>query len=93
MTFKKKAHAGEQQRPDVLRRREAWFDLRPDLDPARLVFIDETGANTKMASPARSGAARRALSSSGPAWSLETTTFVGARRLEGMTAPMVLGAR
>ena len=46
---KKTAHASEQQRPDVLRRRRAWFELQPDLEPERLVFIDETGASTKMA--------------------------------------------
>ncbi len=51
MTFKKKktAHAAEQQRADVPRRRQAWFDAQPDLEPARLVFIDETGASTKRA--------------------------------------------
>ena len=49
MTVKKTAHASEQTRPDVARRREAWFELQPDLDPERLVFIDETGASTKMA--------------------------------------------
>jgi hypothetical protein len=29
--------------------RQAWFDGQLDLDPAKLVFIDETGASTKMA--------------------------------------------
>lgn len=29
--------------------RAAWFDGQLDLDPARLVFIDETSASTKMA--------------------------------------------
>ncbi|WP_298987502.1 IS630 family transposase [uncultured Roseibium sp.] len=90
MTFKKTAHASEQQRPDVLRRREAWFDLQPDLDPARLVFIDETGANTKM--DRLRGRALRGERCRAPVphghW--KTTTFVGALRLEGMTAPMVL---
>lgn len=28
---------------------EAWFAAQPDLDPERLVFVDETAANTKMA--------------------------------------------
>jgi hypothetical protein len=28
--------------------REAWFAAQIDLDPDKLVFIDETGANTKM---------------------------------------------
>lgn len=49
MTLKKTAHASEQDRPDVLARRRAWFKAQPDLDPERLVFIDETGASTKMA--------------------------------------------
>jgi hypothetical protein len=39
----------ETDRPDILRRRDAWFDGQPDLEPDRLVFIDETGASTKMA--------------------------------------------
>ena len=33
ITFKKTAHASEQQRPDVLQRRRAWFETQPDLDP------------------------------------------------------------
>ena len=49
-TFKKKsAHALEQERPDLLKRRRDWFEAQPDLDPRRLVFIDETGLSTKMA--------------------------------------------
>lgn len=47
ITVKKAAHATEQQRPDVAGRREAWFDAQPDLDPAHLVFIDETRTTTK----------------------------------------------
>jgi hypothetical protein len=34
------AHALEQDRPDVLKRRRAWFNGQLDLDPERLVFID-----------------------------------------------------
>jgi hypothetical protein len=37
---KKSAHATEQDRPDVLKQREEWFDGQLDLDPERLVFID-----------------------------------------------------
>ena len=29
--------------------REAWFEGQLELDPTRIVFIDETAANTKMA--------------------------------------------
>jgi len=74
----------------VLRRRQAWFEDQPDLEPERLVFIDETGASTKMAR--RYGRAPKGERCRAPVphghW--KTTTFVGALRLEGMTAPMVL---
>ena len=90
ITFKKTAHASEQQRPDVLQRRRAWFEAQPALDPDKLVFVDETGASTKMAR--RSGRALRGHRCRAPVphghW--KTTTFVGALRLSGMTAPMVL---
>jgi transposase len=46
---KKTAHATEQERPDVKQKREAWCDGQLDLDPARLIFIDETWASTNMA--------------------------------------------
>ena len=54
------------------------------------MFIDETGASTKMAR--RYGRAPRGERCQAPVphghW--KTTTFVGALRLEGMAAPMVL---
>jgi transposase len=88
--IKKTAHAAEQERPDVLLAREAWFDNQLDLDPERLVFIDETGASTKMARTR--GRAHRGERCRAPVphghW--KTTTFVGALRLGGLTAPMVL---
>lgn len=86
----KKAHASEQERPDLLAWRHAWFKAQPDLDPERLVFIDETGVSTKMAR--LRGRARRGIRCRPPIphghW--KTTTFTGALRLTGMTAPMVL---
>ena len=46
---KKTAHAAEQRRSTVNAAREAWFEGQLELDPTRIVFIDETAANTKMA--------------------------------------------
>ena len=43
ITFKKTAHASEQQRVDVLRRRRAWFETQPGLDPERLVLSTRPG--------------------------------------------------
>lgn len=86
---KKTAHALEQEREDVLKRRQDWFDLQPDLDPQRLVFIDETGLSTKMARlrgrALRGERCRAAI----PHGHWKTTTFTGGLRLSGMTAPFV----
>ena len=90
ITFKKTAHASEQQRADVLRRRRAWFETRPGPDPERLVFVDETGASTKMARRCGRAARGHRCRSPVPHGHWKTTTFVGALRLSGMTAPMVL---
>jgi hypothetical protein len=46
---KKSVHAAEQRRNAENAAREAWFKGQLDLDPTRIVFIDETAANTKMA--------------------------------------------
>ncbi len=66
------------------------MEAQPDLDPERLVFVDETGASTKMAR--RYGRSPRGSRCRAPVphghW--KTTTFAGALRLEGMSAPMVL---
>ena len=70
--------------------REAWFEGQLDLDPAKLVFIDETGASTKMArirGRAKRGQRCRAAIPHGH-W--KTTTFTAGLRLNGLTAPMVL---
>lgn len=71
-------------------RRQAWFDAQPDLDPARLVFIDETGASTKMARLRGRAPRGQRCRAAVPHGHWKTTTFVGAPRLCGMTAPMVL---
>ncbi len=74
----------------MARARRTWRAAQPDLDPARLVFIDETGASTKMARlRGRSPRGARCLASV-PHGHWKTTTFVGALRQSGMTAPMVL---
>ena len=90
MTFKKTAHAAEQERPDVAARRRAWFAAQPDLDPQHLVFIDETGASTKMARLRGRALKGERCRAAVPHGHWKTTTFTGALRLHGMTAPMVL---
>ncbi|GLK73623.1 hypothetical protein GCM10017643_37410 [Ancylobacter dichloromethanicus] len=86
---KKSAHALEQERPDILKRREDWFDAQPDLDPERLVFIDETGLSTKMARLRGRSLRGERCRAGVPHGHWKTTTFTGALRLAGMTAPFV----
>jgi transposase len=74
----------------VAAQRAAWQALQPEIDIDRLVFIDETGASTKMARLCgRSPRGKRCVASI-PHGHWQTTTFVGALRATGMTAPMVL---
>ena len=73
-----------------MRRRRAWFDGQLDLDPEKLIFIDETAASTKMArlrGRAKRGERCRA---SVPHGHWKTTTFTAGLRLNGLAAPMLL---
>jgi transposase len=87
---KKSAHAEEQDRPDILKRRWAWFEAQPDLDPDRLVFIDETWASTNMARTHGRAPRGERLRAAIPHGHWLTTTFVAGLRNTGMVAPMVL---
>ena len=87
---KKSAHAAEQNRPDILKRREAWFEDQLELDPGKLVFIDETGAATNMARLRGRAQKGERLRAGIPHGHWKTTTFVAGLRLTGMVAPMVL---
>jgi transposase len=71
-------------------KRQAWFDGQIALDPAKLIFIDETGAKTNMARTrgrAKRGDRCRAAIPHGH-WN--TTTFTAGLRLDGIAAPMLL---
>jgi transposase len=70
--------------------REAWRALMPGLDPDRLVFIDETGASTKMARLRGRAPRRQRCRAPVPHGHWKTTTFTGALRRSGLTAPMTL---
>ena len=73
-----------------MKQREEWFDGQLDLDPDKLVFIDETWASTNMAR--RYGRCRRGerLRAGIPFGHWKTTTFFAGLRRSGMVAPWVL---
>ena len=73
-----------------MKRRGAWFEEQLDLDPERLVFIDETWASTSMART--HGRCRRGerLRVGVPHGHWKTTTFIAGLTTRGMIAPFVL---
>ena len=70
--------------------REAWFEGQLDLDPDRLVFVDESWASTSMAR--RHGRCPRGqrLRMSVPHGHWKTTTFIAGLRSSGIVAPYVV---
>jgi transposase len=82
--------AREQDRPDIARRRAQWRDYQRRIDPARLVFIDETWTKTNMA-PLRGWAPRgQRLRAKVPYGHRNTMTFVAALRHDRIEAPWLL---
>lgn len=87
---KKTLHAAEQERPDVAAARAAWRAAQPALNPADLVFVDETWASTNMTRRhGRAPRGQRCLASV-PHGHWLTTTFVAGLRHDGIVAPCVL---
>jgi transposase len=69
-----------------LKKRQEWFGAQLDLDPRKLVFIDETGASTNLA---RKGGRRRRgrrLRVGVPHGHYKTITLVSGLRLSGLVA-------
>src|SRR6266480_5162305 len=88
--LKKSLQATERQRADVARARRRWIREQGMLDPARLIFIDETAVSTNMVR--LRGRAPRGVRLVGhvPLGEWKTITFVAALRHNKMVAPMVI---
>jgi len=82
--------AREQDRPDIARRRAQWRRYQRRIDPARLVFIDETWTKTNMA-PLRGWApCGERLLAKVPYGHWNTMTFIAALRHDRIEAPWLL---
>lgn len=90
VTFKKTLHAAEQDRPDVKAAREAWRKNQVSLDPAHLLFIDETATATNMTRLRGRSMQGQRLIGKAPHGHRKTTTFVAALRNDRITAPLVI---
>jgi transposase len=79
--------AREQERADVSRRRAQWRKHQKRIDPARLVFIDETWAKTNMTRTHGWAPRGQRLVDKVPHGHWKTTTFLAALRCDAVTAP------
>src|ERR1041385_1364444 len=87
---KKSVVAGERDRPEVARRRAQWIKRQKNIDPERLVFIDETWTRTDMA-PLRGWApSGQRLIAKVPHGRWKTLTFLAALRHDRIEAPWLL---
>lgn len=87
---KKTLIAEEQDRPDVVEKRNQWQSTQQQFDPDRFVFIDETWAKTNMTRTyGRSEIGTRVIQKV-PNGRWQTTTFVGALRATGFIAPLTI---
>jgi transposase len=80
----------EQSRPDIARKRQRWKKHQERIDPARLVFIDETWVKTNMAPLHGWGPRGQRLPARVPHGHWKTLTFVAALRLDRIDAPFVI---
>lgn len=87
---KKTLIAVEQNRPDVAQQRSQWNRSQPQIDPAKLVFIDETWAKTNMTRRYGRSELGTRLVEKAPCGRWQTTTFLGALRTTGFVAPLTV---
>ncbi len=83
---KKVPRAQEQDRPEVQEQRREFREELAGLDPRRLIFIDECGANTAMTrTHGRAPVGQRVYASTPGRW--KSITLTCGLRLSGVTAP------
>jgi transposase len=79
--------AREQDRPDVSRRRAQWRNYQGLIDPARLIFIDETWAKTNMTRTHGWAPRGARLVDKVPHGHWKTSTFLAGLRHDRIAAP------
>jgi transposase len=85
--IKKTLAAAEQERPDVAERRSHWHERLASHPVQRLVFIDESGANTKMTRLRGRALGGRRLVGRIPWGNYQTSTLISGIRWDGPCAP------
>jgi transposase len=87
--------AAERERAEVINARRLWIlsrQPRMQVEPHRLVFLDETGVTTKMTRLRGRSLRGQRLHASAPFGHWHTQTFIAGLRCWGMTAPWIIDA-
>ncbi len=87
---KKSLHAQEQDTPENQQRRAAWQEALNGIDPARLVFLDETGVTTEMTRRYGRALSGERVREATPAGHWSTLTLLGALTSRGVLASMTV---
>ena len=82
--------AGEQDRPDVARRRRQWAKYQGRIDVRSLIFLDETWAKTNMAPLRGWSPSGTRLKAKVPHGHWKTMTFLAALRHDRIEAPWLI---
>jgi transposase len=82
--------AGEQDRPDVARRRRQWVKYQGRIDARTLVFLDETWTKTNMAPLRGWSPSGTRLKAKVPHGHWKTMTFLAALRHDRIEAPWLI---
>ena len=85
--IKKTLFAAEQNRPDVAEKRAHWHEHLAVEPATRLVFVDESGVNTKMTRGRGRALGGRRLLAHIPQGHYQTSTLISGLRLQGPCAP------
>ena len=87
---KKSRRAAEQDRPELKAERAAWREEFAGVDPARLVFVDESGASTAMDRTHGRCASGKRVDGPVPHGHWKVVTLTAAVRLDGVPASACL---
>lgn len=82
--------AAERERPDIQLARNWWKENQPLWDIRKLIFLDETGVNTKMARLYGRSAVGSRCRDSVPHGHWNSSTFLAALRHDQLTAPLLI---
>ena len=88
-SVKKTVHAAEQSREDVQQKREEWKEFQKTVEPANLVFLDESGVNTGMTRLYGRAPKDQRVVDAVPDVRFARTTIISSVRMDGTIVPCV----